>query len=109
MPEEGKVQCLQTVRKAFFQNGLQPRARQELRRQNVPDLASAIVAAERMVDEMEKPTHSHKQRKGETSSKQQNGKGSERKKGEEHATKAGNKPGKPNLTKGWGCFICGGP
>lgn len=50
MPEEGKVQCLQTVRKAFFQNGLQPRARQELRRQNVPDLDSAIIAAERMVD-----------------------------------------------------------
>jgi hypothetical protein len=50
VPEEGKVQCLQTVRKAFLQNGLQPRARQELRRQNVPDLASAIIAAERMVD-----------------------------------------------------------
>lgn len=34
--------------------------------------------------------------KGETSSKQENGKGGEQKKGEEHATKAGNKPGKPN-------------
>ena len=68
-------------------------------------MASAIIAAERMVDYMEKPTHSHK---GETSSKQQNGKGGEQKKGEEHATKAGNKPGKPNKGN-WGSFICGGP
>lgn len=46
--------------------------------------------------------------KGETSSRQQDGWSGEQKKGEEHATKELG-TSLVNLTKGWGCFICGGP
>lgn len=91
---------MQTVRKAFFQNGLQPWARQELRRQNVPDLASAIIAAERMVDEMEKPTHSHKQRGNFFEATKQTVKVESKRKGKNMLPKQGTSL--VNLTRGIG-------
>ncbi|KAG6585985.1 hypothetical protein SDJN03_18718, partial [Cucurbita argyrosperma subsp. sororia] len=79
-------------RKAFLPNGLHPWARQELRWQNGPDLAEAIIAAERMVDDMEKPTRTNK----ETSSRQQDGGSREQKKRKGKNMlpyqRAGNKP-----------------
>ena len=75
-------------------------------------MAEAIIAAERMVDDMEKPTRTNK---GETSSRQQDGGSREQKKRKGKNMlpyqRAGNKPGKPNKEEGGGCscFICGGP
>jgi len=109
VPEEGKEssvfaalkKALKKGRKAFFPNGLQPWARQELRWQNVPDLASAIIAAERMVDDMEKPTHSHKQR-GNFFEATRRVEWRAKERGRTCYQRAGNKPGKPN--KGLGLF-----
>lgn len=52
--------ALRNGKNAFLPSGLQSWTRQELRWQNVSNLAFVIIVAKRMVDDMANPTHSHK-------------------------------------------------